>query len=252
MSQITNTLIIGKVSKELDSCSSTNLYAKDLIAKSKPLDGTIIITDKQTAGRGQFGNVWQSEIGKNLTFSIIIYPKISVNQQFYLSKIASIACVKAFKKLTNLDFQIKWPNDIYYKNRKTGGLLIENQVSGQQISSSVVGMGLNINQENFENLPNASSLYNLTKYLFNKKKVLEVLLKELDVLYLKLLQGKFQEITDEYLSFLKDYKQFFAFEHLGLKKTGKFIGVRNEGQIEVLVDNNVELFSFKEITWLIK
>lgn len=250
MSQITNTLIIGKVLYELTECKSTNLYAKELIAKSKPLDGTVVLTDNQTAGRGQFGNNWQSEAKQNIATSIILFPKLKVNQQFYLSKAISLACVKALKSITNIDFEVKWPNDIYYKNLKVGGILIENQIAGNEITNSIVGIGINLNQENFDNLPQASSLYKIVRYLLNRKKVTEILMEHIDVEYIKLTQLKFKEIDLEYHQYLKSMQKNFNFKENGTLKNGLLKGVNQAGQLIVEVNNETRLFDFKEIEWV--
>lgn len=251
MSQIPNTLIIGKVLYPLSECESTNLYAKQLVAKNKPLEGTVVLTDNQTAGRGQFGNSWQSEPGQNIALSVILYPKLAVEKQFYVSKVASIACVKALKSITNLDFEIKWPNDIYYKEQKVGGILIENQISGANISNSILGIGINLNQERFENLPHASSIYLLVKYLLSRKKVSEILLQHLDAYYLKLHQNNFSAINEEYFKHLKAFQSNFSFKENGLQKLGFLENVNEEGQLEVLCEGKKCIYNFKEIEWLL-
>lgn len=250
MSQIPNTLIIGKVLHHLEDCESTNLYAKNLISKNTPPDGTVVSTDKQTAGRGQFGNKWQSEPQQNIALSVILYPKLAVNHQFYISKVASIACVTALRSITNLNFEIKWPNDIYYKNQKVGGILIENQIAGQQISNSVLGIGINLNQENFEGLPHATSVYNLVRYLLSRKKCSEILLQHLDAAYIKLLQNNFKAINEIYFSHLKNYKTPFQYREKGEIKEGVLDTVNELGQLLVLTKGERLTYNFKEIAWL--
>lgn len=250
MSLITNTLIIGKVLYELDECESTNLYAKELIAKSKPPDGTVVLTDNQTAGRGQFGNKWQSEPHQNIATSIILFPKLKINEQFFISKAISLACIKALKSITNLDFEIKWPNDIYYKDQKVGGMLIENQIVGKDIANSIVGIGINLNQEDFENLPQATSIYKIVKYLLSKKKVAEILMQHIDVEYIKLTQLKFKEIDLEYHQHLKSMQKSFNFKEKGTLKNGMLKGVNQAGQLIVEVESQTRLFDFKEIEWV--
>lgn len=251
MSQIPNTLIIGKVLEHYEKCSSTNFVAKDLIAKSKPLEGTVISTDNQTEGRGQYGNQWQSEAGQNLTFSVILYPKLPIKEQFYLSKIASLACVEALKSITNLEFQVKWPNDIYYGDKKVGGLLIENQILGEQIGNSVVGIGINLNQEEFEGLPHASSIFLLVRYLLSRKKCLQIILEHLDKWYLKLKQGKYKAIDEAYYQHLMAYQERFTFLEEGKQKEGKLLGVNKAGQLEVEENGQKRLFNFKDIEWVL-
>lgn len=249
MSPIANTLIIGKVLYHLDDCESTNLYAKQLIAKNKPPEGTVVLTDNQTAGRGQFGNSWQSAPHQNIALSVILYPNLNVNHQFYISKVVSIACAKALKSITNLDFDIKWPNDIYYKNQKVGGILIENQLTGSIVSSSVIGVGINVNQEVFEGLPNATSLYNLVRYYLNCKKISEVLLQHLDVEYIKLRQFNYDSIDFDYHQFLKSFKKEFAFKENDVRRIGILELVDIEGRLHVLVEGALKKYYFKEIVW---
>lgn len=250
MSQITNTLIIGKVLHHLDSCASTNLHAKELLAKSKPREGTVISTANQTAGRGQFGNSWQSSANQNIAFSVIIYPHLAINEQFYLSKITSLACVKALKSITNLNFEIKWPNDIFFKNEKVGGILIENQISGNAISNSIVGLGINLNQEAFENLPQATSVFKLVKYLLSVSKCTEILLQHLDAEYVRLKQGNFKRIDEEYHQHLKAHQSAFTYKENGETKSGILKEVNKAGQLVVECNAQEKTYNFKEIEWL--
>ena len=251
MSHIPNTLIIGKVLYHLEDCESTNLYAKQLITKSKPPEGTVVSTDNQTAGRGQIGNSWQSEPNQNIALSVILYPSLAVNQQFYVSKAASIACVKALKSITNLDFEIKWPNDIYYKDQKVGGILIENQISGSKLSNSVVGIGINLNQESFADLPQATSIYLLVHYLLSRTKVTEIILQHLDATYIQLRQNNFDAINAAYFSHLKAYQTNFKFRDKGEIKIGKLETVNESGQLVVLSNGEKVNYNFKEIEWLL-
>lgn len=250
MSHIPNTLIIGKVLHHLDECESTNIYAKQLLAKNKPLDGTVVSTDNQTAGRGQFGNSWQSEPNQNIALSVILFPKLLVSQQFYISKMVSIACVKALKSITNLDFEIKWPNDIYYKDKKVGGILIENQIAGNTISTSVVGIGINLNQESFVDLPLATSLYLLVHYLLSRKKCAEILLQHFDAAYIQLRQNNFEAINASYFSHLKAYKTSFQYREKGEVKEGILETVNDAGQLVVLIKGERLTYNFREIAWL--
>jgi BirA family biotin operon repressor/biotin-[acetyl-CoA-carboxylase] ligase len=251
LSQIPNTLIIGKVLHHLKKCESTNLYAKQVLAKNKPPEGTVISTDNQTAGRGQFGNIWQSDAQQNIMLSIILYPNLTVDKQFYLSKLVSVACVKALKSITNLNFEIKWPNDIYYKNQKVGGILIENQLLGSKITNSIVGIGLNLNQEEFVGLPHATSVYNLVHYLLSRKKCIEILLQHIEVSYLKLRQNQIKSINKEYFEHLKSYQTTFTFKEKGEIKEGFLESVNDLGQLVVVVEGKKNTYSFKEIEWIL-
>ena len=155
---------------QLNEVDSTNNYLRRMIEQSKDAlpQGFSVYSKYQTAGRGQIGNAWISERGKNLLASILIYPKhIAIHDQFYISKAVSVAVIDALKSLFiehSSSFYIKWPNDIYFENRKLAGILVENFVMEGMISNSIIGLGINVNQEHFpDSLPNPISLVNITK-----------------------------------------------------------------------------------------
>ena len=141
----------------LESVDSTNEEAKRHISDIDNL--SVLSALEQTAGRGQRGNTWTSTPGENLMFSIVLKdPKISARDQFVLNEIASLAVVD-FLSMHGISARIKWPNDIYVGSKKICGILIENSLHGSAISSSIIGIGLNINQRNFNvNLPNPTSM----------------------------------------------------------------------------------------------
>ena len=141
----------------LESVDSTNEEAKRHISDIDNL--AVLSALEQTAGRGQRGNTWTSTPGENLMFSIVLKdPKISARDQFVLNEIASLAVVD-FLSMHGITARIKWPNDIYVGSKKICGILIENSLQGSAISSSIIGIGLNINQRNFNvNLPNPTSM----------------------------------------------------------------------------------------------
>ena len=141
----------------LESVDSTNEEAKRHISDIDNL--SVLSAFEQTAGRGQRGNTWTSTPGENLMFSIVLKdPKISARDQFVLNEIASLAVVD-FLSMHGISARIKWPNDIYVGSKKICGILIENSLHGTAISSSIIGIGLNINQRNFNvNLPNPTSM----------------------------------------------------------------------------------------------
>ena len=140
----------------------TNTYLSRLAATLP--GGTVIFTPRQTAGRGQKGNSWESEDGKNATFSLLLkQPPIKARDQFYLSEAAAIAVVEALTTAAGDDFAVKWPNDVYWKDKKVCGMLIENSLDGSDIATCIVGIGINVNQERFlSGAPNPVSLINIT------------------------------------------------------------------------------------------
>ena len=142
---------------QLDKVDSTNNYANELLKAGQGSCGTIILAHHQQQGRGQRSNTWTAEAGKNLTCSIILKPDLHPKHSFYLNIVVSLAVRKALSDL-GLEAEIKWPNDILIKGKKVCGILIENQVSGDKIVSSVVGIGLNVNQNQMDDLPLATSI----------------------------------------------------------------------------------------------
>ena len=159
--------------EEVKETTSTNDYLANLCRESKAKEFYTVVAKSQTNGKGQRGNSWESESGKNLTFSIVLYPTaLEANKQFILSMLAALACHEALSNYTN-GFSIKWPNDIYWKDKKIGGILIENELEGKYITQSIIGIGLNINQEAFHSdAPNPVSLKQIIGAEVNLQEVL--------------------------------------------------------------------------------
>ena len=147
---------------KVSQTASTNTYLSRLAATLP--GGTVIYTPSQTAGRGQKGNTWESEDGKNLTFSLLLkQPPVKARDQFYLSEAAALAVVEALVAEAGDDFTVKWPNDVYWQDKKACGMLLENSLDGTDIATCVVGIGINVNQERFvSDAPNPVSLINIT------------------------------------------------------------------------------------------
>ena len=161
--------------KEVDS---TNRYLRRLLLEETLSEGSLVVTDFQQAGRGQVGNVWESEDGKNLLFSLLIYPHfLPVNRQFLISQIVSLS-VKEVLELYIEGVQIKWPNDIYWKDRKICGILIEHDLMGEWLSQSIIGVGINVNQKEFRSdAPNPVSLLQITGKTYDRRKLLSDFLR---------------------------------------------------------------------------
>ena len=147
---------------KVNQTASTNTYLSRLAATLP--GGTVIYTPSQTAGRGQKGNSWESEDGKNLTFSLLLKrPPVKARDQFYLSEAAALAVVEALTEAAGNGFTVKWPNDVYWQDKKVCGMLIENSLDGSDIAHSIIGIGINVNQERFvSDAPNPVSLINIT------------------------------------------------------------------------------------------
>ena len=162
---------------KLDAISSTNDCLKEKYDKNACVDGDLIWANEQTMGRGQKSNKWLSEPGKNLTFSFFkVLKSLKANDQFIINCSVSTAIINALKKIHVPNLKLKWPNDILSDNKKICGVLIENYIKGDAIVGSIIGVGLNINQTNFNNIKGASSVLNQTGKEFDLEFILNLLL----------------------------------------------------------------------------
>ena len=197
----------------LNETHSTNSYLRELIMREKEQpEGTVVITDYQTAGRGQKGNSWESERGKNLTFSILLHPNhIPPGKQFILSQLISIAIVGVLKKYDR-HFTIKWPNDIYWKEKKIAGMLIEVDLTGSSLSNAIIGIGININQRHFKSdAPNPVSLTQITGKEHNLSELLEKILDSIVDEYNKYTPDNEEEIRQKYMALLFRNKVLYPY-----------------------------------------
>lgn len=212
----------------VEEVDSTNAYLFRLQKEYDSLPhGLCIIADYQTKGKGQPGNCWEAEKGQNLLFSVLLHPeRITLGNEFYLSQIVSLAIQKTLQEIVQEAVSIKWPNDIYIGSKKVCGILIENCVMGSCIASSVVGIGLNVNQLDFiSDAPNPISLKQLTHKELSRK---EILLKILD----RILRY-YDSYPDNSLTIPKQYMQVLY------RKKGyyKYRVVQTNTQIEARICN---------------
>ena len=244
-------LIIGKNIHYLPSCQSTNDIAAELLRQSDIMEGTVVITDCQTAGRGQRGNLWQTLPGDNFTLSIILRPTfLLATEQFWLNMAISLGVHEFFSVFLSDHLTVKWPNDIYYRNQKMGGILIENTLKGYSLDATVVGIGLNINQLDFDALP-ATSLRLLTHQQYDLPKLLPKLLTCLEKTYLALRNNQRDAIKAAYLQVLFRYQTPHLFRKNNTIFTGVIMGTDPSGQLVVLVDGALQYFGFKEIEFVL-
>lgn len=262
---MTNTLFTGKVYYRFDELPSTNDYARDLLAKSRPSEGTVVRAASQTAGRGQFGSSWITEPGANLTLSVILYPNwLKISDQFRLSEAVALA-VRDTVSITvdgrrctvdgagptvhRTPYTIKWPNDIYLGDRKTAGILIQNTLSGNLLEASVIGIGLNVNQVMFPpGAPNATSLALATGSVFDLNQVGDALLECLERRYLQLKSGQSAELRAEYQAHLYGFGRLRNFLRPdGSAFSGTIQGVQPDGRLVVSINGDVEIFAVKAI-----
>ncbi len=246
-------LFTGKNRIYFPELDSTNTYAMDVIAKTNPPEGTCIYTDFQTAGRGQIGRCWHSKAGDNLLLSYIFYPRaLNVSSQFYLNIVSSLAVLDVLKMWCP-DAKIKWPNDLYVGNNKIAGILVQNTLRGFYIKSTVIGIGLNINQNRFPaDLPNPTSLFLETGVLKNKNEIMQWLDARLEYHYLRLQASQWNSLRNDYLSDMYKLHEWAFFRSPGKPKfLGKITGIDEQGKLLICLENqDIASFGFREIEFL--
>jgi len=248
-------LFVGQNLVTIQQVDSTNTFLKTLLSNSKPLpEGTVIMAESQYAGRGQQQNKWHSEPGKNLTFSILLTPSfLAVSDQFDLNRVVSLGVYDALFPYLGEKLKIKWPNDIYYEDRKLGGILIETHIQGTYIKDAIIGIGLNINQENFEpGAGNAISLKQILHRDYDLKTILSEICSHIEAYYLNLRAGKFLFVRNTYLSRLYWLNQVKRFKSNDQVFDGVIKNVKENGMLVVENNNGQQEFSLKQIEFLNK
>ncbi len=236
----------------LDLVDSTNNYTATLI-NGNAAEGTVVITHEQTAGRGQRGNLWISEPGKNLTLTYLLRPKfLRISDQFILNKAIALATAKAIQQFVpSFDVHIKWPNDIFLQNKKVAGILVETSMQGGHIVSCLAGIGINVNQQQFQaESGNPISLSEVFGTELKLDDVLNALSENLEVLYLQLKAGKFENIDLSYNNLLWKKGETHTFYRDGIPFTAEVKCVDEQGCLHLLDDKNQELiFMHGAIQW---
>ncbi len=251
--QMTTINVIGHNTVRLDSVDSTNNYAAKQINQTFVPEGTVILADNQTAGKGQPGNSWHSIPGKNLTFSLILRPTfLLANDQFLISMAVSIGIREGIYAELGIWIDIKWPNDLFHNNKKIGGILIENQISGKSISSSIVGIGLNVNQRNLPVTNNANSLANICGEELDLEQILDSILSKINAYYLQLVGGGRMSVKTRYLQSLLLYKQIGWYRKGDKSFAGSIVDVSDNGQLVIKLESGeLTKFNFQEIKFLL-
>ena len=238
---------------KLNAIDSTNMYLKTLASNNAVEDYTVVVAKHQTQGRGQMGTRWQVEEGKNLTCSVLMHMKgFVLDDSFYISMITSLSIVKTLQGLGIPKLHVKWPNDILAEDKKVCGILIENIIKSTTIDSSVIGFGLNVNQTQFEDLPNASSLKIITGKLYNLDEILLHIVTHMKHYFNVYKNGNLEEIKTAYeaLLFRKDKPSTFKTQN-GDLFPGFIKGVDALGHLQVLLEDDIlKTFEMKEIQLL--
>lgn len=243
------TLFIGKNIIYLPACHSTNEVAEELLRSGKTPEGTVIYAEHQTQGKGQAGNVWVSEPGKNITLSIILKPHfLQVTQQFYLNIIASLTILDLMSGFMTKPLAVKWPNDILCENEKICGILVKNHVRNKKMENTILGIGLNVNQTNFE-VEKATSMKSVEGHTFDRKKLTIYLLQVFEKRYLQLKTGKLNQLKEEYLNTMYWLGENHTF-HDGNEFSGKIIGIDKAGRLIVQKEDGIKHYDFKQIRYI--
>jgi len=237
---------------KLDAIDSTNDFLKSLSSQDELENFTVVTAENQTKGKGQVGGVWKSEAGKNLTMSVLVKDFLFSNEEvFNLSVLVSLSVAEVLKSLNIPDICVKWPNDILSYNKKLVGILIENTIKSDGRIVSVVGIGTNVNQTDFSELPTASSIAVISGKTFNKE--------ELAILIVEKLKEKIQLWKTLSACFWNDYFNFLfkkgiptAFRDTNNKDfMGIIQGVSPIGKLQVLLeDDSVAEYEIKEVKML--
>jgi BirA family biotin operon repressor/biotin-[acetyl-CoA-carboxylase] ligase len=237
---------------KLNATASTNAYLKDLWQEGNPEDETIVWANHQFGGRGQQGTEWHSEEGKNLTFSVLKYFKgLEAQDQFALNMAVSLAIREALNELEIPKISIKWPNDILSGSYKICGILIENMVKAKEIRASVIGIGLNVNQEDFGALEKAASLKLITGSSYDLDRLLSLIMKYLHINLSNFNSNNFAELKARYekLMYRKDMASTFVIAD-GTKFIGVINGITGGGQLRLETEQGIQDFDLKEISLL--
>lgn len=253
-------LFTGKKIVYLPSCHSTNDTAAELVRKENLVEGTVVITDSQTAGRGQRGARWIASPGKNLTLSVVLRPTfLAASEQFILSQAIALGVLHFVSGHTQ-QAQIKWPNDLYVNQMKLGGILVENVWQGSRLSHAIVGIGLNINQVQFDSEPapmagssslRATSLRLEVGKSFELSTLLPYLLLSLEQSYLRLRAGYYGPIRTDYQAALLGLGENRLFRENGELFEGTVEGVTTLGKLCIRQKSGLRKeYDIKEVEWL--
>ena len=240
-----------------DSIGSTNTYLRNLNGGDPAYDYEVAVATFQTAGRGQKGNTWESEAGKNLLFSILAHPKdINVREQFYISEAIALAVSDSVMAAIGPDFapdvSVKWSNDVYWKDYKMAGILIENTLQGDRILDTVVGVGLDVNQEVFvSDAPNPISLKNITGREFNLDDLLQDIIARF-IGYMELSADKRPDVDQAYRNRLYRREGYHQFRDENGIFEARIEGIRPDGCLMLLTPaGEHRTYEFKQVQFIL-
>jgi len=243
-----NMLFLGHQIKYLSEVGSTNVYLREMASEQLVSEGYVVVAENQIHGKGRKSKEWKSEPGQNLTFSVLLRPQLHVSDQFHLSQLVSLSVCDALRLIQPCEVSIKWPNDIFISGKKVCGLLIENTLKGSQIRTSIIGIGLNVNQIDFgSDLPNATSLRLNSNISYNLKEVLNVVLKCIENRYMQWKNLKMKEFNTDYHNLLYGIGKKQQFCLNGVMTEGELKGVNNGGLLIVEINGTNQIFDMDQI-----
>jgi len=220
---------------ELNEIDSTNAYLSEKLSSGDITEPTVVFTSSQTKGKGMGQNIWVSDNDKNALFSIALFTEVKTEEIFKVSLATSMAIFE-FLKIKGIKTKIKWPNDIYYEGKKLGGILIENKLDGNLVKSSVIGVGLNLNQEKFPKwLPNPISLKNITGETYDAKEFVTVISEMVEKKLNEIKDIPFADLRLDYLLNLYKFGEIVIWKIQGIKDeiSGSIVDVKPSGKIVV-------------------
>jgi len=235
----------------LDETISTNRYAKEL-PEGESREFTLVTAEFQTAGRGAGTNTWESERSQNLLFSLVVYPRqLQANQMFALSEVTALAIRDALSSYTS-GFRIKWPNDVYYNDKKIVGMLIENDLRGKWVRRSVIGVGVDINQTRFlSDAPNPVSLAQILGKEVDRNQVLESILHQFNHYYGMMEREQFPELHNRYMQYLYRRNGLHTYADATGTFQARIIDVEPSGHLVLECENGEQRrYDFKEVRFL--
>ena len=243
---------IGQPFFELSEVDSSNNYAMRMIQAHLAEHGTTWFAHYQNAGKGQRGKQWNAAAGQNIMMSCVLKTNtLSIDNQFTLNIAIALACYDLFNKYAVEKTFIKWPNDIYWKDRKAGGILIENILKGEMWKFAVVGMGININQTLFHNdIKRPVSLKQITGKTFDIILLAKELCECLEIRWRQLLSGSNNEMLEEYNSHLFKRNEHVAFKKDNATFTATVVGVNKKGEL-IIKTNEYITIAHGSVEWII-
>jgi BirA family biotin operon repressor/biotin-[acetyl-CoA-carboxylase] ligase len=236
----------------IESTASTNRFLKEKLKERILEEETVVSAHIQTAGRGQTGTSWEAEPYKNITCSLLLYPVfLPLKQHFLLSEAVALGVKESVDDFIK-NVTVKWPNDIYFEDRKLAGILIENELSGRELSQSVIGIGLNVNQEIFTStVPDPVSMKQITGMDFDLDELTEKMIRKILYRYDQLKAGGSDLISQAYQDSLYRKNGFYRYKDKNGLFDARIQHVAENGFLHLITDEGEErCYAFKEVSFI--